>query len=57
VNQQTADKNLIGGKYTAYLLILQIFEQKNAFLLSFYQKVGKKFGRLKDNAYFCSRNK
>ena len=25
-----ADKNLIGGKYTVYLLYLQIFGQKNA---------------------------
>ena len=25
-----ADKNLIGGKYTVYLLYMQIFEQKNA---------------------------
>ncbi len=25
-----ADKNLIGGKYTAYLQYLQIFRQKNA---------------------------
>ena len=31
-----ADKNLIVGKYTAYLHILQIFGQKNAFLPLFY---------------------
>jgi hypothetical protein len=31
-----ADKNLIGGKYTVYLHLLQIFGQKNAFLRSFY---------------------
>jgi hypothetical protein len=30
VNQQTADKNLIGGKYTVYLRSLQVFGQKNA---------------------------
>jgi len=30
VNQQMADKNLIGGKYTAYLHLLQVFWQKNA---------------------------
>ena len=36
VNQQMADKNLIGGKYTAYLHLLQIFRQKNAFFLSIY---------------------
>jgi hypothetical protein len=48
VNQQTADKYLIGGKYTANLHILQIFEQKNAFLQSFYQKVDNKIARLKE---------
>ena len=30
VNQQMADKNLIGGKYTVNLHILQIFWQKTA---------------------------
>ena len=29
---------------------------KTQFLLSFYQKVGKKFGGLKLNTYFCNRN-
>jgi len=48
VNQQTADKNLIGGKYTANLYILQIFEQKNAFLQSFYQKATYKIARIKE---------
>ena len=30
VNQQMADKNLIGGKYTVYLHILQVFWLKTA---------------------------
>ena len=30
VNQQMADKNLIGGKYTVYLNNLQVFWQKNS---------------------------
>jgi hypothetical protein len=30
VNQQMADKNLIGGKYTVYLHLLQVFWQKTA---------------------------
>jgi hypothetical protein len=30
VNQQMADKNLIGGKYTVYLHLLQVFWQKSA---------------------------
>jgi hypothetical protein len=30
VNQQMADKNLIGDKYTAYLQFLQVLGQKNA---------------------------
>lgn len=36
VNQQMADKNLIGGKYTVNLSILQVFLQKSDFFLHFY---------------------
>ena len=31
VNQQMADKNLIGRKYTSYLFNLQVFLQKSDF--------------------------
>ena len=35
VNQQMADKNLIGGKYTVYLSNLQVFWQKSDFFRCF----------------------
>ena len=40
-----ADKNLIGGKYTVYLFLLQVFGQKNAIFLSFYKKKQQKICR------------
>ena len=52
-----ADKNLIGGKYTVYLFLLQVFGQKNAIFLSFYKKNSKKFVGMKEYMYFCSRIK
>jgi hypothetical protein len=45
VNQQMADKNLIGGKYTVYLHSLQVFRQKNALFLSIFKKIGQKICR------------